>query len=113
MAEKQQEGQELLLLPAFVERVLGVLPTPNFVLQSWVFVAQDGARRPGIEMHILMEPPSGGSINIKIIFWGTGAPRKVTFFFGTSVEEMSIIYHKGDPWGFIEKLWRIHASLRY
>ena len=114
MAEEQQGGQELLLPPIFVGRMLGVLPTPNFALQSWVFVAQDGARRPGIEMHILMEPPSGGSINIKIIFWGTGAPRKIIFFFDTSSPtEVPGIYSRGDPWGFLEELWRLYIALRY
>ena len=113
MAEERQEGQELLLPPHFVGRVLGILPTPNFALQSWEFVAQDGACRPGVEMCVLMEPPSGGSIKIKIVFWGTGGPRKVIFFFDTSVEEVSVIYLRHeDPWGFIKKLWELHTALR-
>ena len=113
MAEERQEGQELLLPPFFVGRMLSILPTPNFALQSWGFVAQDGARRPGIEMHILMEPPSGDSIKIKIIFWGTGAPQKITFFSDTSSTEVSVIYLREDPWGFIEKLWELYVALRY
>lgn len=112
MAEKQQEEQLLLQPPFFVGRMLDTLPTPNFALQSWEFVAQDGACRPGVEMYVLMEPPEGGSIKIKIIFWGTGAPRKVIFFFGTSVEEVSVICLKEDPWAFLEKVWELHASLR-
>lgn len=112
MAEEQQEGQELLLPPFFVGRMLSILPTPNFALQSWEFVNQDGVRRPGIEMNILMEPPEGGSIKIKIIFWGTGAPQRVIFFFDTSPTEVPVIY-MGDPWGFLGKLWELHTALRY
>ena len=113
MAEERQEGQELLLPPFFVGRMLSILPTPNFALQSWGFVAQDGARRPGIEMHILMEPPSGDSIKIKIIFWGTGAPQKITFFSDTSSTEVSVIYLREDPGVFFDTLWELFGALRY
>ena len=80
MAEERQEGQELLLPPHFVGRVLGILPTPNFALQSWEFVAQDGACRPGVEMCVLMEPPSGGSIEITLAFLGAVAFFVTAFF---------------------------------
>ena len=114
MVEEQQEGREQLLLPIFVGRVLSILPTPNFALQGWEFVNQDGSRRPGVDMYVLMEPPSGDSIKIKVTFWGTtGSPRGVTFFFDTSSTEVPVIYLRGDPWGFIEKIWELYAALRY
>ena len=92
--------------------MLSTFPTPNFALQGWEFVEQDGACRPGVEMYILMEPPEGGFIKIKIVFWGKGSPRKVIFFFDTSSTEVSVIYLRGDPWGFIEKIWELYAALR-
>lgn len=114
MAEEQQEEQqEEQLLPPFVEGMIRILPTPSFALQSWEFVDQNGACRPGVEMYISMEPPSGGSIEIKIAFWGTGAPQKVIFFFDTSVEEVSVICLKEDPWAFLGKIWELHTALRY
>lgn len=114
MAGEQQEGQELLLPPILVRRVLGILPTPNFALQSWEFVTQDGARRPGVEMQILMEPPSGDSIEITLAFWGTGSPRKATFISAASSSvEAKMNFWGDDPWKFIEYLWRLHTSIRW
>lgn len=113
MAEERQEGQELLLPPHFVGRVLGILPTPNFALQSWEFVAQDGACRPGVEMCVLMEPPSGGSIEITLAFLGTGSPRKATFISAASSVEAKMNFWGDDPWKFIEYLWRLHTSIRW
>ena len=109
MAEKQQG---VLPPPRLVGRVLGILPTPNFALQSWEFVVQDGSRRPGIEMYILMKPLSGGSIGIKVAFWGNGSPRKAIYTSLTSTTEVRLVYPGSDPWEFIRRLREAAVALR-
>lgn len=107
-----EERQEPSLLPPFVESMLSTLPTPNFALQGWGFVEQDGACRPGVEMYILMEPPSGGSIGIKVAFWGNGSPRKAIYTSLTSTTEVRLVYPESDPWEFIRRLREAAVALR-
>lgn len=92
--------------PHLVGRVLGILPTPCFSLgkKGWRFISQDGASRPGVEMYVLMRPLSGGFINIRVVFWGNGTPRKAIYTSLTSSTEVKLTYPGGDPWEFIRRL---------
>lgn len=104
MAEEQES-----FLPLKVQEIL---PTQSFSLLCWKFVPQYGASRPGVEMHILMKPLSGGSIRIKVAFWGNGSPRKAIYVNSTSVAEVKLTYPGGDPWEFIRRLREGAVALR-
>lgn len=106
--------EELLPPPYFVGRMLGILPTPCLRLRGrgWIFIPQDGVRRPGVKMYLLMEPPSGGSISIEVIFWGTGSPREITFFLMEPVRVPMNLWGGNNPWRFVEEIWRLYAALR-
>ena len=115
MAEEQQREQGLLFpTPYLVGRVLGTLPTPCFSLGEggWSFIYQDGVSRPGVEMNILMKPLSGGSIRIKVAFWGNGSPRKAIYTNFTSTTEVKLVYLGDDPWEFIRILREGASALR-
>ncbi len=98
--------------PPLPGRVIETLPTLHFSLLGWENAGQGGAR-PGINILLLMEPPSGGSIEITVAFWGTGSPLKATFISATSSVETKMSFRGDDPWKFIEYLWRLHASIRW
>ena len=110
MAEREQE----LPIPYLVGRVLDTLPTPCFSLGEggWRFISQDGASRPGVEMYMLMRPLSGGFINIRVVFWGNGNPRKAIYTSLTSSTEVRLVYPGSDPWEFIRRLREGAAALR-
>lgn len=108
MAQKEE-----LIPPSSVRRVIDALPTSNLALQGWRFFDQDGSRRPGVKVSIMMRPPSGGdSIGIETVFWGTGSPRAAIFFFEEPVKVPMRGFWGDDPWRFFEELWRLHATLR-
>ena len=115
MVEQQEEEQELPPIPYLVGKVLDIFPTPCFSLGEggWSFIYQDGVSRPGVEMNILMKPLSGGSIRIKVVFWGNGNPRKAIYYVNfTSATEVKLTYPGGDPWEFIRRLREGAAALR-
>jgi len=101
------EEQELLLS----ERVIMTLPTHHFSSRGWSYISQDGSRRPGIEVFMLMELPSGKSVDIKATFWGTGSPQNIVFFLSSPVK-VRVNYQGNNPWHFFEEVWRLHAALR-
>lgn len=101
---EQQEEQELPPIPYLL-----FFPRRG----GWSFIYQDGVSRPGVEMNILMKPLSGGSIRIKVVFWGNGNPRKAIYYVNsTSATEVKLTYPGGDPWEFIRRLREGAAALR-
>ena len=60
---------------------------------------------------MLMELPSGKSVDIKATFWGTGSPQNIVFFLSSPVK-VRANYQGNNPWRFFEEVWRLHAALR-
>lgn len=57
-------------IPPIVGGFLGVFPTQHLRVLGWVFSRRDGARHPDVRVFLSMEPPSGGVMDIRVIFRG-------------------------------------------
>lgn len=67
-------------IPPIVGGFLGVFPTQHLRVLGWAFSRRDGARHPDVRVFLSMEPPSGGTMGIRVIFrGGTGTPWKIIY----------------------------------
>lgn len=65
-----REGSVMVETPPVVGGFLGVFPTQHLRVLGWAFSRRDGARHPDVRVFLSMELPSGGTMDIRVIFRG-------------------------------------------
>ena len=92
-------------IPPIVRGFLGVFPTQHLRVLGWVFSRRDGARHPDVRVFLSMEPPSGGVMDIRVIFrGGTGTPWKIIYE-NTTITEVIVTSCPRDGWQLVEYIY--------
>ena len=100
-----REGSVMAEIPPIVGGFLGVFPTQHLRVLGWVFSRRDGARHPDVRVFLSMTPPSGGVMDIRVIFrGGTGTPWKIIYE-STTITEMIVTSCPRDGWQLVEYIY--------